>query len=1021
MNQEQFIQERKFWERILGEKRVREMEKNFESINFSSKVELPAELCSIYEDISAANCNKWQEKYQNNTFGKFFCFFMKIGVEYAKIKYPDVGRFLIKYEDILAENFYIRIKKIPVRVLIYDMHECEEKHLLTGNDSKEKYEYYNQVFLGNYTYIRNLGGKYPEMLRLMLLVLVQVESFMEEIVNRFNRDWGKLKKTFSGKQDVLPQIQNLKMGLSDRHFNGRTVAKLTLENSLEIIYKPHGLKKEILYEGIFNRLEEKCGLTLTGYSNLDCHTYGWQEFLKKGECQSEEQVKRYYRRMGIHMFLCMILAGTDMHGENIMSCGEHPIVIDLETVPGVYDVSGKKDITEYARQILNGSVVHSGILPVMVWGGKNGAGINVSAISKNQKQKMPFYLPYVQNDKTVDMKIGYQRMMFNMYESLPVLNGEIREPLEYQEEIRDGFATAYKIFQKNRQLIEPEIKTLLLEKSRYLMRHTQQYTMYLSTSLHPDFMKDTKRRFLMLHALKKETIEDGEFWKKVSEYEIQALMDMDIPYFQMQGNNASFGEENEKNLVNASNDVEPLQISPNFMKNSALETYEWRVEQMGEKDLQCQIMFIELSMALLKEDSIDFHKLEKAMVDLPSEEVVKTKLQESICQLADWICDHAIVNKMNEEVTWIGVHHLDEKQWKIAVVNPYLYDGLAGITVFLSMLTRVISKQRYQRIYNMALNTLYKYSDSITENKNMGNGKDKLQVYQMGALVGEGSVILAYLLLYQITGDEKNLDYAEKHSEIIKKFYKKDQQYDYLSGNAGAITAILELYKLRPKESYLELAEQMGAYLWEKAVKTEDVCGWATKDIPVPLAGRSHGNSGYMMAYTTLLEITHKPQYKEIIEKLLAYENKLYSEKLHNWMDLRRSEHTDLHCMNTWCHGAPGILLTRMKLADLHEFQNNEIIKRDIQRAAEALFSQTEVPGLCICHGFFGNYWIKRMYMERLIDRNIIDYDMKKEFLAMVSLLSEKELWIPQEQYNPGLMTGIAGIGAVLIRNYRIN
>ena len=58
-----------------------------------------------------------------------------------------------------------------------------------------------------------------------------------------------------------------------------------------------------------------------------------------------------------------------------------------------------------------------------------------------------------------------------------------------------------------------------------------------------------------------------------------------------------------------------------------------------------------------------------------------------------------------------------------------------------------------------------------------------------GVFDGECSVVYTFLLLHEITGEEKYLSYAEKHFAVIKKYFSQDVNYDLLSGNAGAAIA----------------------------------------------------------------------------------------------------------------------------------------------------------------------------------------------------------------------------------------
>ena len=65
---------------------------------------------------------------------------------------------------------------------------------------------------------------------------------------------------------------------------------------------------------------------------LDCGTYGWVEFVEFRECQSVDEVQRFYERQGAYLALLYVLEATDVHFDNSIACGEHPFLVDLETL-----------------------------------------------------------------------------------------------------------------------------------------------------------------------------------------------------------------------------------------------------------------------------------------------------------------------------------------------------------------------------------------------------------------------------------------------------------------------------------------------------------------------------------------------------------------------------------------------------------------------------------------------------------------------------------------------------------------
>jgi lantibiotic modifying enzyme len=46
----------------------------------------------------------------------------------------------------------------------------------------------------------------------------------------------------------------------------------------------------------------------------------------------QEEIKRYYQRAGQLLCLLYVLGANDCHNENLIACGEHPVLVDLETL-----------------------------------------------------------------------------------------------------------------------------------------------------------------------------------------------------------------------------------------------------------------------------------------------------------------------------------------------------------------------------------------------------------------------------------------------------------------------------------------------------------------------------------------------------------------------------------------------------------------------------------------------------------------------------------------------------------------
>lgn len=151
-------------------------------------------------------------------------------------------------------------------------------------------------------------------------------------------------------------------------------------------------------------------------------------------------------------------------------------------------------------------------------------------------------------------------------------------------------------------------------------------------------------------------------------------------------------------------------------------------------------------------------------------------------------------------------------------------------------------------------------------------------------------------------------------------------------------------------------------------------------------------------------------RYADKIQLLLRYEDSLYSEKAGNWKDLRESSGESF--MNAWCHGAPGILLSRMKLEEL--FPEDMQIKKDRLNAADSLFYGEQDEKICLCHGMSGNLLIMKKYLRKYGNKK-----MKEQYEALCDCLLfqlDHPAKISGTEYlNLAFMNGISGTGMALM------
>ena len=492
-----------FWNKIFGEKLYEKLMNNYEQEIIDiliDGVEETQEFLSVWLEADDEIEGK---VLKDEVFSPFYQWIIQGYLNYAQIKWAEFDS-IQNAKKVIVKTLFDSIYHIPLRVCIYDMQVCKRKGELRGDTSCQEYQAYCEK-LADKKYAIKLCQEYLEMTRLLYTRMKYAYHNLQSFVKRLQEDKEQIEEQLCfGKE--FKRIQSIQFGGSDSHKQGQQVIQCLLDNGCRIIYKPHSMNKEMQYQHLYNTFCQKIGLPSYYYKIINRQEYGWEAYLHSKECEREEAVKRYYKRMGIHLFLCYLLRITDMHQENILAVGEFPVVVDVETMPGIAMRQEQENAEESIKSKISTSVLTSGILPTPVW--SNGQdGIIISALYCNDEVKSTVKLPVIRKAKTSEMYIDYEFRKVIRTNSIPTYRGEKQYVNAYLDDICEGFYEAYKLFLREKISLDSMIEPIWKERTRYLVRHTQQYSMYLSSSLHPIFLKSSEYRLLMLQVLQKEDID----------------------------------------------------------------------------------------------------------------------------------------------------------------------------------------------------------------------------------------------------------------------------------------------------------------------------------------------------------------------------------------------------------------------------------------------------------------------------------------------------------------------------------
>ncbi len=412
-----------------------------------------------------------------------------------------------------------------------------------GSGSNEQYQtFVKDLKTGK---LLSFFQKYSVLARLLATTIDFWIEEKAEFLQRLASDLPTIQQNFREDTD---QVVDIQCNLSDLHNRGRSVIALTFASGLKLIYKPRGLSLEAAYFQLLSWCNQHFLETLHGTSLhpfklvkvIDCKTHGWMEYVEHLPCEDKVAAQRYYQRAGMLLCLLYVLQGCDCHQENLIASGEHPVLVDLETLldpraPEVDPIKeeGAKSLAN--QQFFQDSVLRTGLLPRWEFEGDGEKAHEVSGLGGSGGE-IPIQWPKWQNINTDNMALEYESRIMPPQANLPFLNGITLSPNNYVNELVDGFQQMYQLLSERKEALlktDSPLSILAHQRVRFLFRPSKVYSHVLSKTLHPKFLGHGVVRSIELDVLSRAfLVADAKplVWPLLA-MELQALEQIDIPYF----------------------------------------------------------------------------------------------------------------------------------------------------------------------------------------------------------------------------------------------------------------------------------------------------------------------------------------------------------------------------------------------------------------------------------------------------------------------------------------------------------
>jgi lantibiotic biosynthesis protein len=361
-----------------------------------------------------------------------------------------------------------------------------------------------------------------------------------------------------------------------------------------------------------------------------------------------------------------------------------------------------------------------------------------------------------------------------------------------------------------------------------------------------------------------------------------------------------------------------------------------------------------------------------------------------------------------DRCAWMAPLPLEEGVQR--ATGPSLYEGTAGIALFLAELHRLTGEPVFR---TAALGAATHAASRIPA---LG-GPGRLSLHQGLPGVALALERAGHALDAEGLADAPRAALASARGERLED---EAGSLDVIGGAAGAISALLAL----GGDAEADVAASEGERLLDAAVPEEQGLSWRTIGDPAEprLCGASHGASGIAAALLELGAATGEERFTRAGLDGFAFESARFDAERGTCPDLRRHvvEKQDGPAFGTtWCHGAAGAALTRLRAVELQPAprlrQEAEAAVAACRRAAAAAQGD---DGVSLCHGTSG------LGEALLAGARVLGDAAAGDAAAALGLrvaarLAEGEAprsGLPSGERSPGLMLGEAGLGHHLLR-----
>ncbi|MGN0116150.1 MAG: type 2 lanthipeptide synthetase LanM family protein, partial [Streptomyces albidoflavus] len=718
-----------------------------------------------------------------------------------------------------------RLARIAARVLVTELHRAREAGGLAGDDSRARFrEFLRQV--GERQGLTALLTAHPVLARLLGRVSLDAADAFAELLHRFAADQAALAEAGlpCGADGHL--LVDVEAGAGDSHGGGRTVALLRFADGARLVYKP----RPVAVHRHFNDLADWLG-RLPGAPRLrtltvvDRRTHGWVEFVEVLPCRSGPQVREFYRRQGALLALLHALDGTDLHHENLIAHGEHPLLVDVETL--FHPALPIADSDDPASRALHDSVHRVGLLPQFLLG--DDSALDMSAVGGGRAALSPVALAGWADCGTDAMRLVRRPGRFRESANRPRLHGRPAEPAAYTAELREGFRAAYAALGEARaELLGPTglLERFRRDEVRVVARPTAVYATLLDETTHPELMREAGARDAVLARLR-----DGTLGRPalpgLEDEEITQLWSHDVPVFTVPAGGTALRGVSGRAV-------------PGTVPLSGLARATSKIAALDSVDRQDQEWVIRAAMVSASTEPVH-HPAGAGRGPRPAAAPEPERLLAAARSLGDQLV--SLAYRTADRANWLGLELLGDRYWRLGPMPADLAAGYCGPALFLAQLAGVTGVARYAETASAALAPVAGLLDALHEDPTAPPAVGS------GAFAGLGGITYTLLETERLLGEPVCAESLPAALRLLEAATAGERETGVGAGTAGGLAVLLAAHRVTGRPETLRAAGRCA----ERLVAAGPPAGTGFLD----------GSAGTGWALLRYAERTGSPRFRE--------------------------------------------------------------------------------------------------------------------------------------------------------------